>query len=204
MSWMQFTLEAMDRLIWPLAILAVLLLMRRPMAQLIPLAKRFKFQGLEVEFQQELRAASLKAKAAFPELIADRKCLLLSSADHLPNASLLEAWQAVDEAAEVVVRQRRLKVDLNSETRYKDIESVLVAQGLIDTKKAKLFSELRQLRNKVAHARGFVVGKAAAMQYIELCFRLVDHLERLQVGVIEGGEEGEGVEEGKGDTAGVV
>ncbi len=201
MSWMQFTLEAMDRLIWPLAVLATLLLMRRPMAQLIPLAKRFKFQSLEVEFQQELRAASLKAKTAFPELIADRKCLLLSSADHLPNASLLEAWQAVDEAAAVVVKQRKLNVDLSSETRYKDIESVLVEQGLLDTRKGKLFNELRQLRNKVAHARGFVVGKAAAMQYIELCFRLVDHLERLQA---EGIAKGEERKEGAGDTAGVV
>lgn len=191
MNWMQFTLEAMDRLIWPLAILACLLLMRKPMSRLIPLAKRFKFQGLEVEFHQELRAASLKARAAFPELMADRKCLLLSSADNLPNASVLEAWRAVDEAAEEVIRQRKLEVDLNSETRYKEIETVLVDQGLIDTKKGKLFSELRQLRNKVAHARGFVVGKAEAMQYIELCFRLVDHLDQLRVNNKESRARGE-------------
>lgn len=181
MSWMQFTLEAMDKLIWPVSILLGLVILRKPVAMLIPLAKSFKFQGLEVEFYQELRAASLKARAAFPELMADRKCLLLSSADNLPNTSLLEAWRSVDEAAEALIRQRRLDVDLDTDTRYKAIENVLVAENLLDSKKAKLFSELRQLRNKVAHARGFVVGKAEAMQYIELCFRLVDHLEQMQV-----------------------
>ncbi|MDX1756604.1 MAG: hypothetical protein R3175_11135 [Marinobacter sp.] len=180
MSWMQFTLEAMDRLGWPLALLLGLLLIRKPLGRLIPLAKRLKIQGLELEFHQELQEASLKARAAFPELQADRKCLLLLSADKLPNASVLEAWGAVDEAAEAVIRQRGLPVDLDSETRYKDIETVLVEHNLINTRKGKLFAELRQLRNKVAHAPGFVVGKAEAMQYIELCFRLVDHLEQLR------------------------
>ncbi|MCG8518720.1 MAG: hypothetical protein MI794_12080 [Pseudomonadales bacterium] len=178
MNWMEFTLALLQQLVWPVSIIICLVLLRRPVSRLIPMAKRFRFQGMEVEFHQELKAASRNAQAAFPELLADRRCLLLSSVEHLPNTSILEAWRAVDEAAETLVRRHRPGVDLSSDTRYKDIETLLIAEDLVDTKKAKLFSELRQLRNKVAHARSFEVGKAEAMKYIELCFRLVEYLEQ--------------------------
>lgn len=176
MSWMQFLIELIDKLIWPTVVIFCIYRLHRPLAALIPLAKKLKFKEFEVEFGQELKAASQNAVRAFPELKQDKKSILIAASENLPNSAVLEAWETVDEAAEVLIKSRISDVKLDLNTRYKHIENILVQGDIIDTKKGKLFSELRQLRNKVAHAKGFEVGKSESIQYVELCFKLTDYL----------------------------
>ncbi len=176
MSWMHFIIELLDKLAWPLVVVFSILILREPLSALIRLAKKVKFNDFEVEFSQELKTVSKKAEGAFPELKQDKKSILIASVENFPNSAILGAWKAVDEAAESLITSKRSDVDLNINTRYKLIENILVKGNIIDTKKGKLFNELRQLRNKVAHASGYEVGKAEAIQYVELCFKLVGHL----------------------------
>lgn len=180
MSWMEFTLGLLDKLAWPLIVVFIILSLRKPIADLIPLAKRMKYKDFELEFGQELRAVTRTAAGeAFPELTQDKRARLIASADELPNATVLEAWSALADSARQLIQSRHQELVLDSSTPYKQLENILLSEALIDIKKGKLFSELRQLRNRVAHARGFEVGRAEALQYTELCFRLVDHLDGL-------------------------
>ncbi len=178
---MQFFIELLDKLAWPLVFIFSVVTLQKPLSALIPLAKKFKFKDFEVEFGQDLKAVSKKAEGAFPELEIDKKSVLIASVENLPSSSILQAWSEVDKAAENLISTKLPNVILDSITRYKDIEETLVTEQIIDTKKAKLFSELRVLRNKVAHAKGYEVGKVEAVQYIELCFVLVDHLNQLKL-----------------------
>lgn len=179
---MQFTIELLDKLVWPGVVVYLFFVLRKPLSALIPQAKKLKYKDFEVEFSQELKAVKKQAEGAFPELKQDKKTVLIASAGTLPNSAVLEAWKVVDEAAESLIKSKRSDVDLDVSTHYKLIENILVKGNIIDTKKGKLFNELRQLRNKVAHAKGFEVGRAEAIQYIELCFKLAEHLNALTNG----------------------
>ncbi|GIU49234.1 hypothetical protein TUM4438_32420 [Shewanella sairae] len=179
MSWMQFIIELLDKLIWPAVMVFAVLNLKRPLSKLIPLAKKLKFKDLEVEFGQGLKAVTEQAQGVFPELKTDKKTLLIASANSLPNSAILEAWEQVDLAAEQLIKSHCDNITLDKNTRYKHIENILINEALINTKQGKLFSELRQLRNRVAHAVGYEVGKAEAIQYIELCFKLIEHLRSL-------------------------
>lgn len=179
MNWMQFAVELMDKLAWPAVVVFALVSLKAPIARLIPLARKLKFKELEVEFGQGLEVVKKKAEGAFPELKQDKQAQLIATANHLPNAAVLEAWKAVDDAAERLIRSRNKDVNLDIDRRYKLLEDLLASEKVVDTKKIKLFSELRQLRNKVAHAVDYEVGKVEAIQYIELCFKLAKHLESL-------------------------
>ncbi|GGO73111.1 hypothetical protein [Bowmanella pacifica] len=179
MDWMQFIIGLLDKLVWPAVVVFVVVLLRKPLTQLVPLLKKLKYKELEFEFGRELKAVSKHAAGAFPELKRDQKTLLIASADHLPNAAILESWAVVDDAAERLIRTTRRDIDLNVTTRYKLLQDLLIKDKWLDTKKSKLFDELRQLRNKVAHAVGYEVGTAEAIQYIELCFTLVEHFNTL-------------------------
>lgn len=179
MNWMEFVIQVFDKLAWPVVLLICVFTLKRPLSKLIPLAKKLKFKDLEVEFGQELKAISQKAEGAFPELKYDRKSLLIASANNLPNSAVIQAWEAVDTAAESLIRAKKINIELDVDTRYKHIESILLKESFFNTKQGKLFSELRQLRNRVAHAVGYEIGKVEAVQYIELCFKLVSHLETL-------------------------
>jgi len=175
-DWMQFVVELLDKLAWPVVLVFCVITLKRPISKLIPLAKKLKFKDLEVEFGQELKVISQKVEGAFPELKQDRKIALITTANHLPNSAVIEAWDEVDIAADLLIKSRCKNIELSVDTRYKHIESILIKEELINTKQGKLFSELRQLRNRVAHAVGYEVGRAEAMQYIELCFTLIEHL----------------------------
>lgn len=175
----QFIIELTDKLAWPLVAVMALAMLKRPLEELLPLAKRLKYKDLEVEFDQVLQAVSRDAAGVFPELEQDQRSRLIATVKHLPNAAVLEAWDEVDVAAETLIRQQVKDVDLAVNTRYKTMGTILARQELLDTKKVKLFHELRQLRNKVAHAENFSVGPAEAVQYIELCLRLVEHLKTI-------------------------
>ena len=59
---------------------------------------------------------------------------------------------------------------------YKFVGEALTREKIISEKHAKLFHELRQLRNKVSHAPNFEVNSVLAKQYIEVCFALIDEL----------------------------
>ncbi|WP_028863118.1 HEPN domain-containing protein [Psychromonas aquimarina] len=179
MSWMQFIIELLDKITWPLVLVFFFIIMRQPLSALIPLAKKVKYKEFEVEFNQELKALTEQAQGEFPEFNLDKKSLITASADNLPNSAVLEAWKEVDDAAEKLIKSLDQNIDLNISTRYKLMENILLSEKIVDSKKGKLFNELRQLRNKVAHAKDFEVGKTQALQYIELCFVLADHLNRL-------------------------
>ncbi|MCK8046070.1 hypothetical protein MSG37_14390 [Shewanella sp. 1CM18E] len=179
MDWMQFTIALIDKLIWPLVLVFAVMNLKRPLSKLIPLAKKLKFKDLEVEFGQGLKAVTEQAEGVFPELKTDKKSLLIASANNLPNSAVLETWEQVDLAAERLIKLHCDNITLDKNTRYKHIENILISEALINTKQGKLFSELRQLRNRVAHAVNYEVGKAEAIQYIELCFKLIEHLNSL-------------------------
>ncbi|MCW5205800.1 hypothetical protein VU08_02550 [Desulfobulbus sp. F5] len=180
MNWMQFTIEFIDKMVWPAIVLFFFISLRCPLTSLILRATKLKVKDyFEFEFSQELKAVKKQAEGAFPELKQDRKSILIASVESLPNSAVLDAWKIVDEAAEALIKTKRSDINLDINTRYKLIENILVKGNIIDAKKGALFNDLRQLRNKVAHAAGYEVGKAEAIQYINLCFKLSEHLNAL-------------------------
>lgn len=179
MTWQEFILQLLDRVLWPATVVVALFLFRRPLSGLLPLARKLKYKDLEIEFRENIKQLSQDAEQAFPELKQDSKAALIALAKDFPNEAVLDAWNAVDEAAARFIRFREGEVDLDSDRPYKLIQDLLEAGGYLETKKLKLFSELRQLRNKVAHAPEYAVNPAGAVQYIELCFKLVEHFHEL-------------------------
>ncbi|AWB65446.1 hypothetical protein C2869_02900 [Saccharobesus litoralis] len=181
MDWMTFTIKLMDILVWPIVVTAAVYALRQQLRHLIPFTKKLKYKDFEMEFGQELKAAKRDAEKAFPEIKRDKKAMLIASADSMPSASIMDAWREVDQVAEKLVLAKRPQADLDTNQRYKLIEDLLIELKIVDTPKSKLFNELRTLRNKVAHAEAYQVSGTEAVQYIELCYRLIDYLQTNKV-----------------------
>ena len=62
MSWMEFTLSLIEKLIWPSVLCVSIFALRNPLSTIIPLARKLKYKDLEIEFHQELKAASKDAE----------------------------------------------------------------------------------------------------------------------------------------------
>lgn len=179
-NWMDFILMAMDKLIWPATLIGVLLILREPLRLLLPFAQSIKFKEFEVNFSQELDNATAQANAALPKYhppahlsVSQR---LKQNASFLPNQSILQAWKSVEASAESLLLNQQPQLTIPEKQRYKFMGEHLLQQQLITQKQANLFHELRQLRNKVAHAKNYSVNSVLAVQYIELCLALVEYL----------------------------
>lgn len=175
MNWMEYSIELLDKLAWPLVVAFSVLILKKPILNLIPLAKTIKYKDIEVEFGRELHAVAEDAGDSIPDMRQDKKSRLIAMVKNLPNGAVLETWKVLEETAAELIAVKYPSVDLDIPTRYKQIETTL-GKELIDTKTEKIFRDLRLLRNKVAHAKGFQVDKVEAIEYIELCFKLNDYL----------------------------
>lgn len=180
MHWTDFTLQILDRLLWPFIIIGLLIFYRKPVAQLLPNLKRLKYQDLEIEFDRELQNASQTAHQLLEKNQSDRLVDRLRAAlINNPNAAVLEAWKAVETAAKLVISNYQGQVNWDEKMPYKHLEEILTHENLLDKETAELFTKVRLLRNKVSHAPDFDVRSAEAVQYIELCDQLIRYLNEL-------------------------
>lgn len=54
MDRLTFTAEAIKALAWPMALVVVALMIRKPVIQLLPFLRRLKYKEIEFEFSKEL------------------------------------------------------------------------------------------------------------------------------------------------------
>ena len=177
MHWTEFTLALVDKLTWPCIIVIVLLILQKPLQVLLPFTQSLKYKDFELNFSQQLNKISKQASDDLPPLAANDKTTIIKNAQFLPNQSILQAWINVDNGAEQLLLKHLPNIHIHDQQRYKFIGQSLLSHHLITNKQAKLFHELRQLRNKVAHAPDYEVNTVLALQYIELCFALIEAFE---------------------------
>lgn len=181
MGLMEFILDFAELCIWPITLISCLLIVRAPLGLLIPFAQSIKYKDFELQFSQELSQVSQQAQQVLPNLqfemdVNNSLTQLLQHANHLPNHSIFQAWANLNLCARNILIQHQPHIVIPSHQPYKFVGEALINQHLISEKHAKLFHELRQLRNKVAHAPNFEVSTMLAKQYVEVCFALIDAL----------------------------
>lgn len=182
MDFLTFLAQLIDSLAWPVTVLVVVWLLRRPLAQLLPEVRKVKYGDFEAEFGREVeelreRMAEVMPPPKTEPEEAESFGRLEDLAKVAPNAAVLQAWNEVESAARNLLEARGRTVDADSPTPYLRIERMLQRGELVEERKVKIFKDLRRLRNKVAHAAGYEITRAQAEEYIELALALREHLE---------------------------
>jgi hypothetical protein len=184
MDGLTFAAEVIKALAWPASVIASVLLLKKPLANLLPRTSSVKYGELEVEFGREIGELHDKAATALPAATApatpapgleDRLVDLLAVS---PNAAVLAAWREVERAALLLVDARGSAVDTDTATPYKTIQEQLARSDLVQPEKVQIFDDLRRLRNKVAHAPGLRVSTDSALEFIEVALALVAYLHK--------------------------
>jgi hypothetical protein len=185
MDWLTFSSKVIDSLVWPLVALALGLVFRRKLLDLIPAIRRFKAGPLEAEF--ELAAKQVRASAAeassLKETITDGMVDLprdggrsdivskLLNARNDPAGMILEGWAKVEGELFRLSHQLGNIVDpLTSSTKV--YESAM-SYDVLSEETRRLIRELRQLRNKVAHVE-VAPTSDAAQDYVLAVDRVVE------------------------------
>jgi len=111
-----FIVELIKALAWPAVIVGLILFLRKPLRDLIPLLIRLKYKDFEIEFGKKIEEAKAEAavelskEAAVKALPPQPDEKLAKLAEVSPRAAVLEAWRQTEHelvraAAEVLRKQ---------------------------------------------------------------------------------------------------
>lgn len=184
MDALTFTAEITKALAWPVALVIISLMLRRPITQLLPLLRRLKYKEIELEFSKEL--AQLKSEVAAIDPSDNKKAVSsnpISSSNRLLNiasisasAAILEAWSELESVSVSVASSFWSQPPSDTFKNYPKLGEYLLQCKVIDEKQLVVFNKLRELRNKAAHAVALNLTEAEARTYIELATSLIAHI----------------------------
>ena len=182
MDWLTFISKVIESLAWPIAAVALVVLLRDEIAKLAPLIKRVKAGPLEAEFEREVK--ELKASTPEPSASGEApppdtasKSFLFQLAELHPRSAILESWVRVEAAARAVLDKKPVPVSKPGYIPAARLAEPLAQLDVLTPAQVTLFHELRRLRNDVAHAQGFEPTHESARTYIDLAMFLQGWLE---------------------------
>jgi len=183
MTWLEFISSVLSSIIWPATVMLVVILLRGPLVELIPLLKRLKVRDIEIEFGAGLERAKAVAQIAIPQdmRVTDtesREQLGFDSVGSFPRSAVLEAWIMLEDAAVRAIGARTNSTKLGWLRRKpNELPDSLTKLDLLDPDQVGLFKELRNLRNAAAHAIEMPLTDVEALDYVTTAASMAKLLE---------------------------
>jgi hypothetical protein len=185
MDWLQFIAALVSALAWPVTLLALALLLRRPIIELIPGLRKLKFKEFEAEFREKV--ADSKPPIAqgvqfINEKIEEEKISFLKPISYYrdlaqvsPRAALMEVWMEVETAAsEVYYRHfQGARVSATPSQMF----NFFLSKDWISKADFQRAKNLQELRNKAAHQIDISeIGPDLIDAYINAAFEIARNL----------------------------
>ena len=167
MDILTFISELVSELSWPLLVLISVLLLRTPLANLIPLIERLKYKDFELQFSRQLRTIKEEVPVEL-ELGAERideENKYIEIAEKSPSAAISEAWRRIE-----LIAVTKLKQLLPGEEEKSGKLSVryIERSGALIPSVERLLQDLYSLRNQAVHSPNFAITLDDALEYIYL------------------------------------
>jgi hypothetical protein len=182
MDALTFLSELIKAVAWPVTAIVLVVLLRKPIVELIPLLRKLKYKELELEFAREvseLKAeveATAKEKGEEAPSLASTSSNLLNLVAFSTRAAIMEAWLEVESASESVASSFWGQSPNNTFRNIPKLGEYLLQCKVIDEKQLSVFNKLRQLRNKAAHAQDLDLSENDAKSYVQLASDLAKHI----------------------------
>ncbi|UVL79410.1 hypothetical protein LOY24_04525 [Pseudomonas putida] len=168
MDWKQFFAALVNSSAWPIATVVLVLMLRSPLAKLIPRIRSVKYGQLDVDLSEKLdeveTAVAADVDHALPKQSPQPGVLELARID--PRAAVLSAWLEVEK--EVQRLAIKAEISYRGDTPMSVANKLHVA-GLMDELTFTTFRKLRKIRNEAAHLTEIGVSFEEAVSMANLC-----------------------------------
>ena len=182
MDWITFTSKLIGQILsWPVAVIAVAMLFRKPIAERLKDVRRIKTKHFEADFGEQLdkigaglnEAETALPKPKRPPIIEDaplprsRAELLSELTELMPNAAILESWRNVERTLNFYFENKNIEMPRSGQS----ILGHLDYDPNFPPQLVSAYQELRLLRNRAAHS-GENVTAAQAKEFDAIADRL--------------------------------
>lgn len=172
MDWLQFIASMTAALAWPVALIVVFLLLRRPLIARLPDLESLEWKDFRFRFGRRVHELATQARVALVETEAntapplDGETHRQQLAEISPRAAILEAWIELEGAAAVALKHRGAAITRQELQQPSRLADALITSGLLGASQAGLLSELRRLRNAAAHASDPKITADTAREFV--------------------------------------
>lgn len=173
---------------WPVAVVLIVLLLRRSLAHLILSLKSFRYRDLELGFEQKLS----EVKRGFKKIEIDTSSdnskstplwnRILNQTEESPTSSILNAWEEILSTIEYLAEKYEFSIHIFP---FRKMIEDLCDMRIINIEQAEVIENLLALRNLAAHGGDLRINVRQAREVIFLSRKLAEYLKRLKVRPIE-------------------
>jgi uncharacterized protein YutE (UPF0331/DUF86 family) len=170
---MDYIVEIIKAIAWPVAIVWVGYVFRAEVRQLLGRVSSLKYKDMEASFDKQLA----KAESEYQSISIEKKSSddlsqieqLLRIAEVSPRAAIVEAWTLIEMAAS----KQGLKAGVALQrTSPKMIVDYLQSSGELPPNSIEIIEQLRKLRNQAVHMPDFAISQSEAERYLELAAKI--------------------------------
>ncbi|MCH2206766.1 MAG: hypothetical protein MK132_12960 [Lentisphaerales bacterium] len=188
MDILTFISNIVSAVIWPLITLILVKQFNDPLAELILRISKIKHKDTVLDFDKkmdelkvEAQAEGLASSVQKKESLVEKERELNTVASIAPSAAIMETWTEVEGAVIKLVLSKGICYEADGAAPYLALQNLLLHHRLLENKKIKIYSDLRKLRNKVAHAADYEVNEDQAAEYISIAMNLVEIIETQKI-----------------------
>lgn len=185
MDWKQFFAAIVGSLAWPTSIVVTVILLKAPIAKLLPKIRSFKYGDLHIDLEQQLAEVKAEVTASEPEAPLSEPSLIPPSALELaaisPRSAVLMEWLKVERQIAEIASQYDVKpANIHGRGRPMIASAVmreLLERGVINELTFNTFRKLNRIRNEAAHMTSKEIEYDEAVSMAEMCQWLLKSLE---------------------------
>ena len=201
MGYLEFFSSLIDSLVWPGAMLAFILVFKKPLSKILLTLTRVKYKDLQIDFEKELAQLesmekesrfalkpdqpdnTLRVKPEGPAVVRSLEDEIQLIAGISPRVAIPLAWSAVE--SELMSAVMRFKVSPDYPPYNSGLRNAQYLRDaeLINPNTVSIVEKLRRLRNKVLHNTELstAITTEQAMEYSKLAQNVIGEL--ISIGV---------------------
>ena len=167
--------KIIEILAWPVTTIIIVLLLRKPLVELVSVLKKLKIKDIELEFEREAKNILAEAERDLPEPDKESEKsqrssskIMFSLAPAEPVKEILGAWREL----ESLLRSKINEHDFTKCNTVREMVKTLKEGGIISSETARTILELAAFRNKVAHSEKEVISKEASSDFLKAIRRV--------------------------------
>ena len=166
---------------WPISILILALLLRRPIMKVIPSITKLKAGNFEFEFSRRIEELEQEAeRVELPDIdefdfsiFGKQASSIFRLADINPRSAILESWLMVETAISEVAIQYGFDEQSNVYRSTTYLLKKLTDEDVLSKDIRNIVNRLRHLRNQAVHEIDFDISSDQIYDYINLSLRVV-------------------------------
>lgn len=157
MSTLEFFSSLVQSLAWPISVILIIFILRKPISELTKGISKVKYQDLEIDFGKKL--AKIEQQISSKDNIKSNNLILqpdsvegLETIAYIsPKSSIVMAWTLLEKELNEVIHRLIKSPESILDNSLSENINLLCGRNLIDSETIKAINDLRKLRNSAAH-----------------------------------------------------